>query len=292
MKKIVSALLVLCMMLACLTAVAEDAAEDAAAPQQAPVFQTADGVLSIQAPNATWVEIQEPDLWFAMTDGDDYILIDHLSNGVSLPATTVADDEFAAVYDAYVSTPNEVFHITGCAIDKESLKDIMEAIATIKILKFDTKQAIQKVAAPVTEFTVDEYNDILYCKSKHLNVRSSWTVKSPRLGYLKKGEAVQVTGIVRRNGRDFGWYRISYNGGDAFVSAKYLTSKQPGGSNSQDALDTPPGSDTQDPYADADAGFAIDTPLGSDTQDPYADADAGYAIDTPLDSDTQDPLAD
>ena len=103
---------------------------------------------------------------------------------------------------------------------------------------------------------------------------------------------MQMTGIVRRNGRDFGWYRIAYNGGDAFVSAKYLTSKQPGGSNSQDALDTAPGSDTQDPYADADAGFAIDTPLGSDTQDPYADADAGYAIDTPLDSDTQDPLAD
>ena len=277
MKKIVSVLLVLCMMFACLTAVAEDAAEEDAASQPAPVFQTADGVLSIQAPNATWVEVSDPDFWFAMTDGDDYILISHLSNGEALPATTVANDEFAAVYDACVSTTNEVFHITGCAVDKESLKDIMQAIATVRILKFDTKQAIQRAAAPVTEFTVDEYNDVLYCTSKQLNVRGSWTVKSPRLGYLRKGEAVQVTGIVRRNGRDYGWYRISYNGGDAFVSAKYLSVNKPKGGSSkktQDgnyALDTAPGMDTQDPLADADAGYAIDTPEGMDTQDPLAD---------------------
>ena len=297
MKKFVSGLLLLCMLFTCLTAVAEDAAEDAAASQPAPVFQTADGVLSIQAPNATWVEIQEPDLWFAMTDGDDYILIDHLSNGEVLSATTLADDEFAAVYDACVSTPNEVFHIIGCAVDKESLKDIMQAIATIKILQFDTKQAIQKVAAPVTEFTVDEYNDVLYCTSKHLNVRSSWTVKSPRLGYLKKGEAVQVTGIVRRNGRDFGWYRINYNGGDAFVSAKYLKSTQPkGGSKtsagSDDALDNPPGVDAQDPEAYTDAGYALDHPEHVDAQDPEAYTNAGYALDNPEGADSQDPLAD
>ena len=299
MKKTVSILLLLCMLFACLTAVAEDAAEDAAASQQAPVFQTADGVLSIQAPNATWVEILEPDLWFAITDGDDYILIDHLSNGEALPATTVADDEFAAVYDACVSTPNEVFHITGCAVDKESLKDIMQAIATVKILKFDTKQTIQKVTTPISEFTVDEYKDVLYCTSKQLNVRGSWTVKSPRLGYLKKGEAVQVTGIVRRSGRDFGWYRISYNGGDAFVSAKYLSAKQPGGSkNSQNssagrdnALDNPSYVDAQDPEAYADTGYALDHPEYVDAQDPEAYTDAGYALDTPEGMDTQDPDA-
>ena len=129
-----------------------------------------------------------------------------------------------------------------------------------------------------SEFTVDEYNDVLYSTSKHLNVRGSWTVKFPRLGYLKKGQQVEVTGIVRRNGRDFGWYRINYNGQDAYVSAKYLSAKKPSGSkNSQNssgssyALDTPPGMDTQDPYADADAGYAIDTPAGMDTQDPLAD---------------------
>jgi len=148
-----------------------------------------------------------------------------------------------------------------------------------------------------SEFTVDEYNDVLYSTSKHLNVRGSWTVKSPRLGYLKKGEAVQVTGIVRRNGRDFGWYRINYNGGDAFVSAKYLKSTQPkGGSKtsagSDDALDNPPGVDAQDPEAYTDAGYALDHPEHVDAQDPEAYTNAGYALDNPEGADSQDPLAD
>ena len=148
MKKTVSILLLLCMLFACLTAVAEDAAEDAAASQQAPVFQTADGVLSIQAPNATWVEIQEPDLWFAMTDGDDYILIDHLSNGQSLPSVQVANDAVPAVYQAFVSTKNEVFVIKGLSSSQEGLKSIMETISSIRVLQLDTKKAVQQAPAP------------------------------------------------------------------------------------------------------------------------------------------------
>lgn len=48
-KKTVSVFLALCMMFACLAAVAEKAA----APEEG-VFVTYDGVLSIQAPNALW----------------------------------------------------------------------------------------------------------------------------------------------------------------------------------------------------------------------------------------------
>ena len=242
MKRIFSVLLALCMMLACLTAVAEEAAP------QAQVYETADGVLSIQAPSEEWIEFADPNYWFAMTDGDDFIMISHLSNGEALPAATVANDEFAAVCHAYVSTVNEVFVIKGCAVEQEGLKEIMEAISTVKILKYDTKQAIKPVK-PTSEFVVEPYNDVLYCKSKQLNVRSSWSVNSSRLGYLKKGQTAEVTGIVRRNGRDYGWYQINYNGGSAYVSAKYLTSKKPSGGSSQRKNEDPPDLDTQDPLA-------------------------------------------
>ena len=68
---------------------------------------------------------------------------------------------------------------------------------------------------------------------------------------------------------------VNYNGGDAFVSAKYLKSTQPKGgsktsSSSDDALDHPAGVDAQDPDAYTDAGYALDTPEGMDTQDPDA----------------------
>ena len=68
---------------------------------------------------------------------------------------------------------------------------------------------------------------------------------------------------------------VNYNGGDAFVSAKYLKSTQPKGgsktsSGSDDALDHPAGVDAQDPDAYTDAGYALDTPEGVDSQDPDA----------------------
>ena len=221
MKKTVSLFLVLCLMLACLPAFAEDAAP------AAQVFETADGVLSIEAPNAEWVELPDPNYWFAMSDGDDLITISHLSNGEALPATMVANEEFAAVCHAFVSTANEVFVIKGCAVSLENLKDIMLALSTVKILKFDTKQAVKPVAVSANGFVVDPISEVRYSTSKQLNVRASWSSDSARLGSLKKGEAVEVTGIVRRNGKNYGWYQINFNGVTAYASAKYLSANEP-----------------------------------------------------------------
>ena len=257
MRKTVSMLLALCMMLACLTAFAEDA------EPAAQVYQTADGVLSIQAPNEDWTELPDPNYWFAMTDGDDIITISHLSNGEALPATMVANDEFAAVCHAFVSTANEVFVIKGCAVSLENLKDIMIALSTVKILRFDTKQAIKTAAVPANQIVVDPISEVRYSTSKHLNVRARWSTDSARLGYLKKGEAVEVTGIVRRNGKDYGWYQINYNGVTGYASAKWLKSSPP--KSTQNNREDPPDLDTQDPLAPVQ-----EDPPDYDTQDPFA----------------------
>ena len=214
MKKTVSVFLALCMMFACLAAVAEEAA----APEEG-VFVTYDGVLSIQVPNEYWGAYEDPNDWFAMTDGDDFITISHLSNGEALPSVTVANEEFSAVYHAFVSTDNESFIVRGCAVEQEGLKDIMQAISTIRILKFNTRQAVRPVT-PAVEFEVKPYCTVLYSTSRHLNIRSSWSVDSSRLGYLSFGEPVDVTGIVRLNGRNYGWCQVSFNGRSAYVSAE------------------------------------------------------------------------
>lgn len=80
---------------------------------------------------------------------------------------------------------------------------------------------------PTNAIVVDPIEEVRYSTSKQLNVRSSWSADSPRLGSLSKGQAAQVTGIVRRNGKDYGWYRIAFNGGTGYVSAKYLSATQP-----------------------------------------------------------------
>ena len=222
MKKFILILTVLSMLFACAAAPAESTV-------QPTVYETADGVLSIQLPGPDWVVLSDPNYWFAMTDGDDVITISHLSNGEALPAITVADDEYSAVCSAYVSTKNEVFIIRGCAVSTDSLKDIMLALSSVKILKFNTKLAINTVGtdAYTDRLVVEPCSQVLYSVSNHLNVRTDCTTDSRKLGYLTYGQPVIVNGIVRLNGRDYGWYRISYNGRMGYVSAKFLSAVAP-----------------------------------------------------------------
>ena len=226
MKKIIPILTALCMVFACAAAPAEGVTAAAAQPI---VYQTADGVLSIQLPGTGWAVLADPNYWFAMTDGDDVITISHLSNGEALPPVAVADSEYAAVCHAYVSTENEVFVIKGCAVSQDSLKDIMLALSTVKILKYNTKRAINTAGAGTAadRLVVDPHNAVLYSISDHLNVRTDCTTDARKLGFLTYGQPVVTNGIVRLNGRDYGWYRISYNGRMGYVSAKFLSTVAP-----------------------------------------------------------------
>ena len=96
-------------------------AEEADTTPKPRIIATSDGVLSIEAPSDDWEVMQDANHWFAMTDGTNTITIEHLSNGESLPAVAVADDTYAAVYQAFVSTKNEVFAVKGCSPKAESL---------------------------------------------------------------------------------------------------------------------------------------------------------------------------
>ena len=112
MKKSMMMVLALCTMLG--TSLCSFAEEPGAAPKPR-MIATPDGVLSIEAPSDAWEVMVDPNHWFAMTDGMNTITVEHLSNGESLPSIAVADNTYAAVYQAYVSTRNEVFAFKGIA---------------------------------------------------------------------------------------------------------------------------------------------------------------------------------
>ena len=56
----------------------------------------------------------------------------------------------------------------------------------------------------------------------NLNVRDKATTEGKKLGVLKKGTAVETTGLKN------GWYTIKYNGKTAYICAKYTTEVKPG----------------------------------------------------------------
>ena len=119
----------------------------AAAPVWAETITTADGVLSIDTPDETWKQTTDANFWITLTNGTDRITVTHLSNGDPLPTVDLAGTGYPAVYQAFLSTENEVFAVKGTAAQKTDLQKLISAIGTIKILKYDTKTQTRPASA-------------------------------------------------------------------------------------------------------------------------------------------------
>ena len=198
-------------------------------PAAAKTLTTGDGVLSIEAPSDQWAEVTDPNHWFVITDGKDTITIEHVSNGETLPAVAVADDHYQAVYNAFVSTINEVFIVEGKATTAEDLKVLMDAIGTVQVLKYNTKTAIPKEteAAKTSDFTLNPINGTYYVTTDQLNVRNGCSTDDAVVGTLYYGEEVTVNGSVLKGGQEYGWYQIAFNGSTAYVSSSFLSQTKP-----------------------------------------------------------------
>ena len=197
-------------------------------PAAAETFTTSDGVLSIELPNENWKELEDPTRWVALSDGGNVLTIDHFSNGEPLPAITVADDYYVNVYQAVYSTQNEVFIITGSVVNADKISEVANMILSTKVLKRDTKLAVRRESTPaVSEFSIVPADKTMYVSADGLNVRTGWSTDDQILGSFGNGAAVHVTGVVQRNGADYGWYQVSYGNVTGYVSSGFLSDKAP-----------------------------------------------------------------
>ena len=99
-------------------------------------------------------------------------------------------------------------------------------------------EEIPEVQEP--EYSYSGMNQTMYA-SQSVNVRNLPCTDGERVGGLSAAQAVVVTGKCNETG----WYRIEYNGGEAFVSDSYLVNEKPvqqepttqpsGSSNSSDS---------------------------------------------------------
>lgn len=74
----------------------------------------------------------------------------------------------------------------------------------------------EEIDSEEPEFDVQEHNAVLFVK-KAVNVRKGPSTDYEKIGSLKKGEQIQITGIA-----DTGWYQIQYGDMTAYVSSSYL----------------------------------------------------------------------
>ncbi len=198
-----------------------------AVPAAAETFTTADGVLSIDLPDNTWKEMTDSNKWFVLSDGGNMITFEHFSNGEKLPDITVADKHYVNVFQAVFSTQNEVFLITASVLDAEKIPEVCNAIISAKVLKYDTKMAIQQEeTVSVSEFSIAAMDTTMYATAG-VNVRAGYSTNDAIIGAVELGGSVRVIGSVQRNGADYGWYQVSYGSGTGYISSSFLSTTAP-----------------------------------------------------------------
>lgn len=93
-----------------------------------------------------------------------------------------------------------------------------------------------------TESLFTETDETLYATTT-VNVRSSYSTNSDKLGSLTKAQSVTRTGIG--TGDAAGWSRIEFNGKVAYVSSDYLSATKPQVSVSKPSTDNSSSGSTQ-----------------------------------------------
>ncbi len=212
---------------------------------RAETYTTPDSVLCLELPGEEWKQEEEESVWVKLSNGEDEILLEHLSNGETLPELAAAGSGCEAVCQLVLSTENEVFILTGKAAKREELEEMREILQSAKILEYDTKTAVRAEESPKqeenpetekrqepeaeakTEAVVETASFSVWVTSKSLNIRSSFSTDAPILGSAFYADALKVTGIVRENGQETGWYQVETAGGEGYVSAQYVSQTPP-----------------------------------------------------------------
>lgn len=131
----------------------------------------------------------------------------------------------------------------------ETVTETQEPVADEAVINVKT---ISEDKTTDAAYTYSDLSKTMYAKST-VNVRSLPATSGSKLGSLSKNQEVAVTGQCNETG----WYRISFNNGEGFVSNKYL-------------VDTPVAKAASTKTAQAQAGAK--TTSSSSTGDPVTDA--------------------
>lgn len=144
----------------------------------------------------------------------------------SSEATSVPDSEAVeavsepeqateAPVDEVVENAESASETESASEPETSTEENSEAISETESDEVASAPDSEAVEFTVTELTATKY------ATQSVNVRSGPSTDFDKIGGLTTNQEVQVTGQAST-----GWYRIEYNGGEAYVSDKYLSDEK------------------------------------------------------------------
>lgn len=138
------------------------------------------------------------------------------TESVAIESTeSVENSTEAFVPEEELSTEESIEESVNETESTETVTETQEPAADEAVIDAKTVSGDKTAGAG---YTYADLSKTMYAKST-VNVRSLPSTSGNRLGSLSKNQEVAVTGQCNETG----WYRISYNNAEGFVSNKYLT---------------------------------------------------------------------
>lgn len=203
--------------------------------------------------------------------------IGHLKVGATVEVVTESNEwTYVSVYDGcYVVRTDELNKAMAVATEDNS--------ATSK--KESTSEKNEENTNETT-YSVVDMSATKYAKQS-VNIRKGPGTNYEKIGSLTMNQEVKVTGQA-----DNGWYRISFNGGDAYVSNKYLVDNKietntnetttNNGGNSDNGGENNNGSDDTTNNSNTDNGVGNNTPTPTTPTVDYSAEDVVNVIESTL----------
>lgn len=165
---------------------------------------------------------------------------------------SVENSTEAFVPETELSTEESTDETEATESVAETVTETQEPVADEAVIDVKTVSNDKTDKTTDAGYTYSDVSKTMYAKST-VNVRSLPSTSGSRLGSLSKNQEVAVTGQCNETG----WYRISYNNAEGFVSNKYLTDEPVAAAagtktaQAQAGTKTTSGTSTGDPIVDA-----------------------------------------
>lgn len=168
---------------------------------------------------------------------------------------SVENSTEAFIPETELSTEESIDETEATESVAETVTETQEPVADEAVIDVKTVSENKTTDAG---YTYSEVSKTMYAKST-VNVRSLPSTNGSKLGSLSKNQEVAVTGQCNETG----WYRISYNNAEGFVSNKYLA---------DEPVAAAAGTKTAQAQAQTQAQAGTKANSGTSTGDPIVDA--------------------
>lgn len=175
---------------------------------------------AIQPDGSVTITLTLPDSLLG-ADGDTYTVYRQEGDGAQtmLPSevkgnTIVFATEHFSIYTV-VKTDSQAVVEEDSEVAVEDTTENDEVVTEEEVVP-------EEPVAPKTEYTYTALDKTMYAKQS-VNVRDLPSTDGERVGGLSARQEVHVTGQCNETG----WYRIDYNGDEAFVSNSYIVAERP-----------------------------------------------------------------